>query len=146
MAEGSCLCGGVVFSLQEPVSSIELCHCRKCRKSTGAPFAATLYVKPEEFRWLTGEELVTSWDAPIEESPPAYRHSFCRRCGSGLPLRWEALPFVEVPVALLDAPIAAQPRYQMFECQRLAWIGEAHRLRWYERASPFVEKVLQEIL
>lgn len=145
MVHGSCLCGKVVFQLEEPLSETELCHCRKCRKAYAAPFAATLYCRKSAFRWLQGEDCVTTWDAPLEESPPAYRHSFCGRCGSALPLVWDRLPFAEVPVASLDAPVESRPAYQMFECQRLAWIGETSGLRWYERGAPPAEKVVRAL-
>jgi len=146
MVEGSCLCGGVAFELEEPFTQVELCHCRKCRKAYGAPFAATLYLLRDAFRWLRGEELVATYDAPLEDSPPAYRHSFCTRCGAPLPLVWSELPFVEVPVASLDQEVSSQPVYQMFECQRVRWIAQTTGLRWYERAAPLDEKVIQALL
>jgi len=146
MIRGSCLCGKVVFELRQPLSEIELCHCRKCRKAYGAPFAATLYCKKDTFRWLRGEEQVRTYDAPLEESPPAYRHSFCATCGSALPLVWDRLPFVEVPASSLDAAVDSRPVYQMFECQRLEWIGEANELRWYERGAPPTDRVVRSLL
>lgn len=146
MVNGSCLCGEVAYESDEPLSEIELCHCRKCRKAYGAPAAATLYCRKDAFRWTRGEELVTTFDAPLEQSPPAYRHSFCRRCGAPLPLVWEELPFVEMPAASLDSAPRSRPAYQMFECQRLDWIQEAHSLRWFERAAPLAEKVVRAVL
>lgn len=143
---GSCLCGDVVFEVGQPLTGIELCHCRKCRKAYGAPFAATLYGRREAFRWLRGERRVTTWDAPVEQSPPAYRHSFCARCGSPLPLVWDALPFVEVPVTSLDEPPAAGPSYQQFSSQCLAWVGDISGVQAYERAAPLREKVLFPLL
>jgi len=146
MVRGSCLCGEVVFELEEPLSDIELCHCRKCRKAYGAPFAATLYCRKESFRWTRGEGGVRSYDAPVELSPPAYRHSFCATCGSPLPLIWDQLPFVEVPASSLDAAVASRPAYQMFGVQRLEWIGDTNRLRWFERAAPLGDKVVRAVL
>jgi hypothetical protein len=143
---GSCLCGEVVFEVGPPLTEIELCHCRKCRKAYGAPFAATLYGRKESFRWLRGEARVTTYDAAVQQSPPAYRHSFCARCGSALPLVWDALPFVEVPVACLDEPVAAGPSYQQFSLQRLAWVGDVGDLRAYEHAAPLREKVLRALV
>jgi len=96
MVEGSCLCGEVAFELDGALSEIELCHCRKCRKAYGAAFSATIYCTEGAFKWTRGEAFVRTYDAPIEESPPAYRHSFCGTCGSTLPLVWARLPFVEV--------------------------------------------------
>lgn len=145
MVRGSCLCGEVVFELDEPLTEIELCHCRKCRKAYGAPFAATLYGTRGAFRWIRGENRVVTYDAPLEESPPAYRHSFCARCGSALPLLWGSLPFVEVPASSLDAAVDRRPVYQMYGCQRLPWIDDIHGLRWYERGAPLREKVLRAL-
>ena len=146
MVQGSCLCGQVMFELAEPLTEIELCHCRKCRKAYGAPFAATLYCPKDMFKWIRGEARVRTYDAPLEESPPAYRHSFCATCGSALPLVWDQLPFVEVPASSLDAAVGSRPVYQMFECQRLEWIGETSGLRWYERGAPLSDKVVRAVL
>jgi len=146
MVRGSCLCGAVVFELEEPLSDIELCHCRKCRKAYGAPFAATLYCKKECFRWTRGEGGVRTYDAPVEHAPPAYRHSFCATCGSPLPRVWDQLPFVEVPASSLDAAVASRPAYQMFGVQRLEWIGETNGLRAFERAAPPGDKVVRAVL
>ena len=96
--------------------------------------------------WQQGEGCVTTYDAPLEQSPPAYRHSFCRRCGSALPLVWDDLPFVEVPVSSLDGDADARPVYQMFESQRLPWMGDMSRVRWYERGAPRNEKVVGPLL
>jgi len=145
VVEGSCLCGEVGFELGDPLTQIELCHCAKCRKAYGAPFAATLYLKRSAFRWLRGEDHITRFDAPLEEASPAYRHSFCRRCGSPLPLLWEDLPFVEVPVAILDDEVSSKPVYQMFDCQRLEWIRSTSGIPWHDRAAPLKEKVLMEL-
>ncbi len=146
MVQGSCLCGEVTFQLEEPLTEIELCHCRKCRKAYGAPFAATLYCRKDGFRWLQGEGHVVTYDSPLEESPPAYRHSFCRRCGSALPLVWDRLPLVEVPASSLNDAPTLRPAYQMFECQRVSWLGETSGLRGYERSAPMTEKVVQALL
>ena len=143
---GSCLRGEVAFQLEEPLSEIELCHCKKCRKAYGAPFTATLYARKSAFRWLRGEGQVAIYDSPIEEAPPAYRHSFCRRCGSALPLTWDALPLVEVPAASLDDAVDVRTAYQMFECQRAAWLADTAELRGYEGSAPIHEKVIQALL
>jgi len=89
---------------------------------------------------------VRTYDAPLEDSPPPYRHSFCATCGSALPLVWQKLPFVEVPASSLDVAVDSRPAYQMFACQRLEWIGEATELRWYERGAPLSAKVVRAVL
>lgn len=146
MVQGSCSCGEVGFELEQPISEVELCHYRKCRKAYGAPFAATLYCVRRGFRWTRGESQVRTYDAPLEDSPPAYRHSFCASCGSALPLVWDQLSFVEVPVSSLDAPVESRPAYQMFGCQRLEWINDTNEICWYERSAPPRAKVVRAVL
>ena len=145
MATGRCLCGEVRYALEPPLSEVELCQCRKCRKAYGAPYAATLYARRERFRWLEGADRVAVYDAPLEASPPAYRHSFCRRCGAPLPLLWDELPFVEVPVASLDDPPSLRPAYQQFVAQGLRWVDGAASLPRHERAAPLAVKVLRAL-
>ena len=85
MIRGGCLCGGVRFEVAEAVGPFELCHCNRCRKASGSAFTALLGVRTRDYRLLAGQELIARYDAPIVESPPAYRVSFCRRCGSPVP-------------------------------------------------------------
>ncbi len=145
MPRGRCLCGDVTFEVG-PLTDIELCHCVKCRRAYGAAYAATVYAKASTFRWVEGEGQVGTYDAPLEDSAPAYRHSFCRRCGSPLPLVWESLPFVELPVACLEDQVPSRPAYQMFESQRLTWIESVGGLRWHVRGAPLREKVVASLL
>ena len=63
MIQGSCLCGGIAF---EATGQIEFrnCHCSRCRKARGAAYAANIFVKPADFRWLRGEDLLVSYRLP----------------------------------------------------------------------------------
>jgi hypothetical protein len=140
---GSCLCTAVGFEIKGQASPIELCQCVKCQRAYGSAFAATLYVRAEDFAWSRGQHDVTTWDAPIEQSPPAYRHSFCRSCGSPLPLLFEAFGLVEVPVASLEEPVEGQPAYRMYESQRAPWSTRLEELSWHREAAPITEKVVR---
>ena len=42
MMQGGCLCGAVRFELDRAVGPFELCHCNRCRKTTGSAYAAGL--------------------------------------------------------------------------------------------------------
>lgn len=143
---GSCLCGAVRFEVTGPLTQIELCHCAKCRKAYGTAFAATLYARTSDFRWTAGVEQVATFDAPLESEPPAYRHCFCQRCGSPLPLCWQGLPWVELPAGSLDDPVAARPRYHQFCAQRVSWLVLDDGLDRFERAAPRRAKVLGSLL
>jgi hypothetical protein len=74
---GSCLCGGVKFEINGPLSRPLNCHCSLCRKQHGAAFRSRARVRRSDFKWIRGEELVTYYEATR-----GYRRGFCRVCGS----------------------------------------------------------------
>src|SRR5215472_7678059 len=111
---GSCLCGSVVFEIDGEPTAIELCHCPRCRKAYGSAFATTFYVRAAGFRWARGEELVETYDAPIRERPPAYRHVFCRGCGSALPIVDREHDHAEIPAGTMDDDPGVRPVRHIF--------------------------------
>jgi len=121
MIEGSCLCGGVRFEIQRAVGPFELCHCRRCRKVSGSAFAATIGVRTEDFRLLTGADLITTYDAPIFEAPPVYRVSFCKRCSSAVPNPDPRAEWFEVPAGLLDGDPELRPDKHIFIELKAPW-------------------------
>ena len=76
MIRGSCLCGGVRFEIAQASGPFELCHCSRCRKASGSAFVSGLGVRREHFRFIEGEELIRTYEAPVRESPPPYRTNF----------------------------------------------------------------------
>jgi len=134
--EGRCLCGAVAFEFQGSPTGIELCHCERCRRAYGSAFAATFYVDATDFRWLHGPDMISVYDAPLREKPPAYRHSFCRRCGSPLPIVREDTPRVEVPAGLVQGDLRSRPIYQQWVRQAAPWWSADVRLPGYDEAPP----------
>lgn len=128
MIRGSCLCGGVRFELERAVGPFELCHCSRCRKVTGSAFVAGVGVRAEDYRLLEGADLIDSFDAPILERPPAYRSSFCRRCGSPVPNPDPGTAWFEIPAGLLDDDPLARPDRHIFIELRAPWFDPADGL------------------
>lgn len=81
MARGECNCGSVAFDISSDLSGVFVCHCSICRRSTGSNGIAVLIVNNDAFRWLHGEELITSWTKPGTD----WQTWFCRVCGSPVP-------------------------------------------------------------
>jgi hypothetical protein len=86
---GSCLCGGVSFSVHGPLRGVIYCHCTQCRKQSGHFFAATS-VEADALS-ITGEDRI-SWYA----ASPEARRGFCSICGSVL--FWKRLGWNEVSI------------------------------------------------
>jgi hypothetical protein len=77
MITGSCLCGGVRYEIDGEIGPALNCHCSMCRRATGSSFATNASVRAEEFRIVTGRDLITEY-----ESSPGSLRAFCSRCGS----------------------------------------------------------------
>jgi hypothetical protein len=97
MVEGSCLCGRVRYEIDGKISGYWLCHCSKCRRVSGGPFAAAALCRREAFRWLSGEDQVKSFD-----TGSGYIRTFCTHCGSPAPLMQEGHGSVILMPGTLD--------------------------------------------
>ena len=119
--EGGCLCGGVRFRIARAVGPFELCHCSRCRKSSGTAFVAGLVVLAEDFELLQGRELIRSYQAPLLEAPPAYCTSFCSRCGSPVPNPQPGDERFEVAAGTLDGDPGLQPDKHIYVEFQAPW-------------------------
>ena len=81
MALGECNCGAVAFEINADLSGVFVCHCSICRRSTGSNGIAVVVIDNNAFRWIRGEELITSWKKPGAD----WQTWFCRICGSPVP-------------------------------------------------------------
>ena len=77
--KGSCFCGEVKYKIEGKLRDARSCHCSMCRKAFSAQASAYAQVEPEEFLWLSGEKLLTSY-----ESNNGAGLLFCSICGSTL--------------------------------------------------------------
>lgn len=74
---GSCLCGGVCYSINGPVRNIVNCYCSQCRKTSGHHVASTR-VNKDHLR-LTKEKTLKWY-----ECTPGINRGFCEKCGGNL--------------------------------------------------------------
>jgi hypothetical protein len=93
---GSCLCGGVRFTVSGEYTKIDKCHCSICRKISGSGHCACIITRPENLTWVSGRELVRTY-VHSERCTP----SFCERCGCPVPLIGN-LGYCFVPAGALD--------------------------------------------
>ena len=128
MIAGGCLCGGVRFEIARAVGPFELCHCPRCRKVSGSAFVSGLGVRTQDFRLLSGAELIRSYEAPILERPPAYRVAFCSRCGSPVPDPPAGAEWFEIPAGLLEGDPLLRPDKHIFVECKSAWYEIADAL------------------
>lgn len=94
---GECICGEIAFEIVGRLPKLYQCHCSICRKQAGSASNTGLIVKKENFRWLIGEEKVSSY-----VKPTGFRSDFCPRCGSVVPNPFRDRPYVWVSAGALD--------------------------------------------
>ncbi len=111
---GSCLCGGVRFEIEKAVGPVEICHCNRCRKTTGSASLPAIGVMTEDYRFLAGHELVKTYEAPILYEPPAYQSMFCSNCGSPVPPVDPVGDWLEIPAGIFDDDPWIKPDKHIF--------------------------------
>ncbi|RBP31177.1 hypothetical protein DET50_106200 [Marinobacter pelagius] len=94
---GECLCGKVQFEIQGDLPNLYQCHCSLCRKATGSAANAATFVHQQDFRWLSGQDRITSF-----QKPTGYRSDFCSVCGSPVPNQLRGTELVWIPAGLLE--------------------------------------------
>jgi hypothetical protein len=132
---GSCLCGDVQFEVAKTVGPFELCHCSRCRKVSGSAFIAAVGVRRADFRFLSGRELIRTYDAPIRNAPPAYRSTFCPRCGSPVPDPELKSDWFEIAVGSLDDDPGLRPERHIFVHVKAPWFEIADDLPQLDEAQ-----------
>jgi len=121
--KGSCLCGQVTYEADALVAPIVHCHCRKCRKAHGSAFSTTAPVMREDFRWLTGEPLLSFF-----ESTPGKRRHFCTHCGSHLIAEWVDKPAVILRLGCLDDDPQSRPKAHIWRSEGAIWYDPGESL------------------
>lgn len=76
---GECFCGAVTYKVNKPLRDARSCHCSRCRKAFSAQASAYAEVEPGTFQWLSGQDVLTSF-----ESKQGFGLQFCSHCGSTL--------------------------------------------------------------
>ena len=74
-----CFCGEVKYHIEGKLRDARSCHCSRCRKAFNSQASAYALVKPSEFTWISGKDLLTSY---IDNH--GFGLQFCSKCGSTL--------------------------------------------------------------
>ncbi len=129
--KGSCLCGAVEYEVDQLDMPIGHCHCRTCRKAHAAAFASTVGVMRKHFRWLRGEDKLSSF-----ESSPGKLRRFCSICGSHLVAERTAQAHVILRVATLDEDPKAKPTMHIWRSHDVSWLQDPEGIPSYSEWQP----------
>ena len=108
---GSCLCGGVRFTVEGDLPAGDACHCVQCRKSSGHYFASTDVPR---------EALVFESDAGLRwyRSSEKVRRGFCGECGASL--FWDPIgrPKIAIAMGAFDGPTHSSLHMHIFVAEK----------------------------
>lgn len=131
--KGSCLCHRVSYEVRGHLNLFQYCHCSRCRKFTGSAFAANLFVSPEHFHWLQGEDCVQHFAL---KDTKHFATAFCKHCGSSLPWLPQSGKVVIVPAGTLDGDPEIKPSQNIFCGSQASWYQSPHQLPEHEALPP----------
>lgn len=113
---GGCLCGDVRFEAATAPVAVVFCHCRTCRRQTGAPVAAFVDFRRADVRFSGAEPARFA-------SSPGVERGFCARCGSSLFFAGDATPdLINIHLGAMDDPQDFVPADSVHEALKLPWL------------------------
>lgn len=104
---GSCLCGGVRYTVDGPLPDVTACHCTQCRKVTGHYFASVTV--PEDRFTVQADDTLTWY-----KSSDIARRGFCSACGSTLFWDPSQEPRISILAGSFDGPTGVKITRHIF--------------------------------
>ena len=122
---GSCLCGTSKYSITGPPIQGIICHCRNCKKFTGGPFAANVWIPKDYFKLdeASAASVTRYADSNTDGGSTLYRAS-CKNCGSALFVDIPHYGIVSVTRGTLDVAEDIEtlnPAVEFYYSRRLPW-------------------------
>jgi hypothetical protein len=130
---GSCACGDVSFAVSGAPARWFQCHCSRCRRGRSAAHGSNTFYPSSQFQWRAGRELVRSYK-PLDAE--RFTVSFCVRCGGGAPVERDNVPFVLIPVGLLDGAPPGRPTAHIYVASKAPWYPFNDGLLQYAESPP----------
>ena len=122
---GSCLCKAVRYEIRPPFLRFRHCYCSRCRKATGGVRATNIAVVVDQFRWTSGEELISRYDLPEAKS---FAWQICTRCNCPVPQKSRDGQRFLVPASTLGDVPSEKPSAHGHWSSRVSWAAtdESH--------------------
>ncbi|MCG8609406.1 MAG: GFA family protein [Pseudomonadales bacterium] len=117
MPTGSCLCGGVKFTVEGQLAPIQICHCVQCRKAQGTALVTNIPVEETAFKIQSGNEQLAFF-----ESSPGKKRYFCKNCGSPIYSQAVKVPgVVRIRAGLLDGELETRAEKHFYISDKANW-------------------------
>jgi hypothetical protein len=113
---GGCACGAIRYEATGTPSNTMVCHCRTCRRVSGAPVLAWVTFDRAAFQFLCGNPSYYQSSTPV-------RRAFCSACGTPLTYQTEQYPAtIDITTCTLDDPDAFPPTHHSWLSHDVAWV------------------------
>ena len=119
---GRCACGSVEFVITDEPLFVNVCHCHRCQRESGSPFACNVLIEADRLELRSGAV------APIRvptDSGRAHDIHRCTACGAPMWSIYERLSpirFIRVGNFDLESRAALRPKAQIFTQSKLPWV------------------------
>lgn len=127
---GECFCGSVKYKIEGSLKDARSCHCSRCRKAFSSQASSYALVEPDEFEWLQGEELLTSY-----ESQPGFGLRFCSKCGSTMCGTYKGIVH-GITLGCLNGNPEVQVGRHIFVGSKAAWEVIPEGVKTYDEGVP----------
>jgi hypothetical protein len=112
---GRCFCGAVTVAASGQPFQVSWCHCRDCRRQTGAPAVV--------WAGFRSDAVVIEGTPKPRQSSPHITRSFCAECGTPMTYEDERLPGeVYIHAGLFDEADRLVPDRHAYVTSKLFWI------------------------
>ena len=112
--QGGCRCDAVRFEVTE-VFDAGYCHCRRCRKRSGAPVFVSVIVPRAAFRLTAGALLP-------DEAERLGRDMLCSACRGVVLFDMGPQDLLSIGVGLFDEPHPIRPSFHQCASSALSWL------------------------
>ena len=131
MAHGTCLCGTLEYEITEPFNFMAHCHCSRCRRHHGAPFATWVGAPLSGFKWHSGEDNVGEY-----RSEGSGTRRFCKTCGSVAPVLIEQMGMAMLTAGNIVEDTVIRPQSHIFVGSKAPWYEISDDLPQHEGNPP----------
>jgi hypothetical protein len=119
--EGGCACGALRYRMERPPLFVHCCHCTRCQRETGAPFAHHAMI---EWTALTLTQGTPAWARQPADSGARHWVAHCPDCRTVLWNEWGSRQAVTryLRVGTLDEPARCPPQAHIFARSKQPWL------------------------
>lgn len=128
--DGGCVCGALRYRFNPKGAITDYCHCRTCRRWSGAPITAWAQVPVDQF------EIVAGMAKAFPSSSRGIRY-FCDQCGSSVYMMDSEGKSIGIMLGTLDNAEGLQPQGHGWVSEKIKWFHINDDLPRWPQDAPY---------